>query len=220
MVKETSVSVGVICCRVLEKEMRAVVRDVPEVTHLEVMDWGLHIQPDILLDTLSQHIRAIENQVDAVMLGYGRCQAMDRLPDDFAVPVVYPEGEDCIGVLLGQTRYDEELKRTAGTWFLTPGWTDLGMDFIFKELQVNRMAEKGHDPLEIAHRMLKDFSRALFIDMHLNGNHELKQKARSIAAEFGWRLDKVDGSLDRLKQTLQRTIAMGAQTLIDRSKAG
>lgn len=207
-------SVGVICCRVLEKEIRAVVRDVPEVTHIEVMDWGLHIQPDMLIYTLSQRIKAIESKVDAIMLGYGRCQALDRLPKNLKVPVVYPEGEDCIGVLLGQTRYENELKCTAGTWFLTPGWTELGMDFIFKELQVQRMAEKGHDPLEIAHRMLKDFSRALFIDMHLNKSDKIWQKAQSIAMEFGWRLDKTEGDLDNLKTTLQRAIALGSKTLL------
>ncbi len=209
MRKKTSVSVGVICCRVLEKEIRVVVRDFPEVTHIEVMDWGLHIKPDILLDTLTKQIKAIESKVDAVMLGYGRCQALDRLRDDFAVPVVYPEGEDCIGVLLGQKQYEKELKQTAGTWFLTPGWTELGMAFIFKELQVQSMAAKGHDPLEIAHRMLQDFSRALLIDMHLNDDDEIMQKARSIATEFGWHLDMTNGSLYYLRRALRRAIALG-----------
>ncbi|MBT3255600.1 MAG: DUF1638 domain-containing protein [Deltaproteobacteria bacterium] len=199
-------SVGVICCKVLEKEIREVVRHVPEVTHIHVMEWGLHIRPDVLLETLCREIRQMENRVDAIMLGYGRCQALDRLPDDFAVPVFYPEGEDCIGVLLGQDRYDRELMQTAGTWFLTPGWTELGMEFIFEELQVQRMTEKGYDPLALAHRMLKDFSRALLIDMQLEGGDTLRRKALAIADEFGWELEKAEGSLIRLKQTLHRAI--------------
>ncbi|MCG6879447.1 MAG: DUF1638 domain-containing protein [Deltaproteobacteria bacterium] len=199
-------SVGIICCRVLEKEIREVVRHAPEVTHVEVMEWGLHIHPDVLLETLCRQIHMIENQVDAVMLGYGRCQALDRLPSDFAVPVFYPEGEDCIGVLLGQDQYERELNQTAGTWFLTPGWTELGMEFIFEELQVHRVAKKGLDPLEVAHRMLKDFSRALFIDMKLMGSEAIKREAGTIAAEFGWKLDKTEGSLIRLKQTLSKAI--------------
>jgi hypothetical protein len=206
MKEEGAVSVGIICCKVLENEIREVVRHVPEVTHVDVMEWGLHIHPDVLLETLCKQIRMIENRVDAIMLGYGRCQALDRLPDDFAVPVFYPEGEDCIGVLLGQDQYERELKQTAGTWFLTPGWTELGMEFIFEELQVQRVAKKGHDPLRLAHRMLKDFSRALLIDMQLKGNDAIKREALAIAAEFGWKLDKVEGSLVRLKQTLQKAI--------------
>ena len=66
--------------------------------------------------------------------------------------------------------------------------------------------KKGHDPLRLAHRMLKDFSRALLIDMQLKGNDAIKREALAIAAEFGWKLDKVEGSLVRLKQTLQKAI--------------
>ncbi len=202
-------SVGIICCKVLEKEIREVARHAPEVTHIDVMEWGLHINPDVLLETLSRQIRMIENRVDAVMLGYGRCQALDRLPDDFSVPVFYPEGEDCIGVLLGQDRYERELLQTAGTWFLTPGWTELGMEFIFEELQVQRVAKKGHDPLELAHRILKDFSQALLIDMQLKGSDAIKREALAIATEFDWKLDEVEGSLIRLKRTLSKAINVG-----------
>jgi hypothetical protein len=205
------VSVGIICCRVLEKEIRAVIRGEPEVSHLEVMEWGLHIQPDRLLDTVTHCIRALEGNVDAVMLGYGRCQALDRLPSDFAVPVLRPEGEDCIGVLLGQHRYEEELKREAGTWFLTPGWTELGMEFIFQQLQLENLAEKGLDPKKLAHRMLKDFSRSLFIDMRLENDPELWDKARAISREFDLVLERTDGSLERLIATLNRAIDVSSQ---------
>ena len=41
-------SLGVICCRVLEREVRAVIQDVPEVASLEVMEWGLHTRPELL----------------------------------------------------------------------------------------------------------------------------------------------------------------------------
>ena len=65
-------SIGVICCRVLEREMRAVTADIPEITHLEVMDWGLHVQPERLLSRLCERIRELQDRVDAIVLGYGR----------------------------------------------------------------------------------------------------------------------------------------------------
>jgi len=71
---------------------------------------------------------------------------------------------------------------------------------------LQRMAEKGHDPLALAHRMLKDFSRALFIDMRFKESDALMRKALSISAEFGWKLEKVEGSLIRLKQTLYQAV--------------
>ncbi len=186
--------------------MKAILRDVPEVSSLEVMEWGLHTRPDHLLEVLVERIRSLQEHVDAIMLGYGRCLALDRLPDDFKVPVFYPEGDDCIGVLLSQERYAHELLEEAGTWFLTPGWTEMGMEFIFHELQINRLAEKGIDPLKIAHRMLKDYTRALFIDMHLGDQERLLEKAQEIAEEFNLRLERTEGSLAGLKATLGRAL--------------
>lgn len=199
-------SVGIICCRVLEKEVNAVIKDVPEVTCLEVMDWGLHIQPELLLKSLSRRIRDLQDHVGAVMLGYGRCQSLDKLPLDFKVPVFYPDADDCIGVLLGQDRYRQELLREAGTWFLTPGWTELGMEFIFRELQLRQAAERGIDPLQVAHRLLKDYTRTLFIDMHLGDQEKLLKQAQAVADEFSMRLDKTEGSLAVLKHTLNQAL--------------
>jgi len=199
-------SLGVICCRVLEREVMAVIRDVPAVTNLEVMEWGLHTRPELLLETLTERIRSLQDHVDAIMLGYGRCLALDRLPDDFQVPVFYPEGDDCIGVLLSQERYAQALQEEAGTWFLTPGWTEMGMECIFHELQVNRLAEKGIDPLQVAHRMLKDYTRALFIDMNLGDQERLLKKAQEISEEFHLRLERTEGSLAGLKATLSQAL--------------
>jgi hypothetical protein len=133
-------------------------------------------------------------------MGYGRCQALDRLPGDFKVPVFRPEAEDCIGVLLGQERYEQEIRKEAGTWFFSRGWTEMGMDFIFHELQLNRLAEKGIDPLRIAHRMLRDFSRGLYIETGLEDDQRLWPKAQEISREFNLRLEKTSGSLDQLRQ--------------------
>jgi hypothetical protein len=198
--------IGIITCQVLEKEIKALVRDNPEVSRFEVMEWGLHVQPDRLLAAVAEQIRGMENEVRAVVLGYGRCQAMDRLPVDFKVPVFRPEAEDCIGVLLGQGRYETEIRKEAGTWFFSRGWTEMGMDFIFHELQLNRLAEKGLDPLRIAQRMLKNFTRGLYIETGLEDDRRLWPKAREISREFNLRLERTSGNLDLLKKTIQEAI--------------
>jgi hypothetical protein len=198
--------IGIITCQVLEKEIKSLVKDIPEVTHFEVMEWGLHVQPDRLLAAVSGQIRKMENEVEVVMLGYGRCQAMNRLPVDFKVPIFRPEAEDCLGVLLGQERYNEELRKEAGTWFFSRGWTEMGMDFIFHELQINRLAEKGLDPLKIAHRMLKDFTRGLYIETGLEDDLRLWPKAIEISREFNLRLERTTGGLGLLEQTLKKAL--------------
>jgi hypothetical protein len=199
-------SVGVICCRVLEAEMKRVVEAFPQVSHLEVMEWGLHIEPDLLLETVTQKIESIEEEVDAVVLGYGRCQILDKLSDHFKVPVFRPQADDCIGVLLGQERYREALLEEGGTWFFTPGWTELGMEFIFHELQISRLGEKGLNPMQLARRMLKDFTRGLFVEIASVNRDELEKKARAISETFGFRFEKKPGSLSLLHHTLHQAV--------------
>lgn len=203
-------SVGVICCKVLEKEMRSIVQDVPAVTHIEVMEWGLHARPDLLLGKIRHCILDLQDHVDAIMLGYGRCQALDRLQNDFRVPVFYPDADDCIGVLLGQERYRTELMTEAGTWFLTPGWAEMGMDVFTHDLSMSRLFKKGIDPLQLARRMLKNYTRALFIDMKLGKGDDLAKRAGEVATELDLRLDTTEGSLALLTETFERTL--NAQT--------
>ena len=82
----------------------------------------------------------------------------------------------------------------------------MGMDFIFHELQVNRLAEKGLDPLKIAHRMLKDFTRGLYIETGLDDDRRLWPKALEISQEFNLRLEKTGGSLGLLGQTIDEAL--------------
>ena len=201
-------SIAVICCRILEREVRAVIADTPEITHLEVMEWGLHVHPERLSHELSHRIQDLEKQVDAVVLGYGRCQTIDKLLGQFSIPLLYPPAEDCIGVLLGQERYEKELAREPGTWFLTPGWAELGMQFVFHELQVQHMAEKGVDPLCVARRMLDGFTRALVIDSGVGERKVLGTQAEEIATEFNLKLENTTGSLEHLRKTVQQALTL------------
>jgi len=202
---------AVVCCKVMEREVRSVASRLAPQAMVEVMDWGLHVKPERLLAHLNAAIRRLEDKVDAVVLGFGRCQCLDKLPTDFKVPVIYPPGEDCIGVLLGQERYLEELYRQAGTWFITPGWADLGMEGIFSEVQAADLAAKGIDPMTVARRMLKDYTRALVIDTGVGDASVLRQKSEAIAATFNWRLDATTGSLERLEAAVVKALALAGR---------
>ena len=95
-----------------------------------------------------------------------------------------------------------------GTWFLSPGWTRMGTEFVFRELQINRIAKKNVPPLELARRMLDGFTRALYIDMDLGVNtDELEGKARKIADDLGLCLVRTTGSLNLLEKTVLKALA-------------
>jgi hypothetical protein len=209
-------TIGVIYCETLDAEIKALAADIPEVNKLELMPWGLHIDPDRLLAEVRNKILYLQDCVDVIVLGYGRCQALDRLGDDFKVPILRPEAEDCIGVLLGQQRYEEELQREPGTWFLTPGWIRMGTDFVFRELQINRIGRKDINPLQLARRMLEGFSRALYIDMNLDRKGEdLEKKARLIANDLALRLERATGSCALLKEVFDHAVALSGQSSVE-----
>lgn len=211
-------NIGIIYCETLDAEIKVVARRFREITYLKAMQWGLHIEPDRLLEEVRKEIVEMQNQVNAIVLGYGRCQALDRLGEGFKVPVLRPEAEDCIGVLLGQERYEQELSQVPGTWFLSPGWTRMGTEFVFHELQINRIGRKDIEPLQLARRMLDGFTRALYIDMGLGvDEEELEDKAGKIADDLGLCLARTTGSLNLLERTVLKALATSGK-IVDRGQ--
>lgn len=200
-------TIGIIYCESLKYEIKKLSGKYREISHLEVLPWELHLEPDRLLAEVDRQVRLLQEHVKIIILGYGRCQAMDRLESDYKVPVLRPEAEDCIGILLGQDRYEEELRQYPGTWFLSPGWTRLGTDFVFSELQLNRMGRKEINTLQFARRMLEGFSRALYINMDGCSEQEhLGPKARQIADDLGLRLEETRGSCSALEEVVARAL--------------
>lgn len=200
-------TIGIIYCESLKNEIQMLSGKYREISHLEVLPWELHLDPDRLLAEVDRQIRLLQEHVGVIVLGYGRCQTMDRLESDYKVPVLRPEAEDCIGILLGQERYEEELRQCPGTWFLSPGWTRLGTDFVFSELQLDRIGHKEINTLQFARRMLDGFSRALYIKLDSCFQQEsLDRKAQQIATDLGLRLEKTSGSCSALENMVERAL--------------
>jgi len=199
--------IGIIYCETLKSEIHVLAGRIPQITHLKEMNWDLHIEPEELLVEVHRQIENLQNEVDVIVLGYGRCQSLDQLGDNFTVPVLRPEAEDCIGVLLGQKRYEAEIENTPGTWFLSPGWTRMGTEFVFHELQLSRIGHKKIDPLKMARRMLDGFSRALYIDIpHCGELEDLRSKAQKISDDLGLRLEETRGSLSLLEKVVLQAL--------------
>lgn len=199
--------IGIIYCETLRSEIHGLAEIFPEIRYLKEMPWGLHINPENLLTEVRKQIEEMQDSVDSIVLGYGRCQSLHNLENDFKVPVFRPEAEDCIGILLGQKQYEKELKEIPGTWFLSPGWTRMGTEFVFHELQLSRIADRDIEPLALARRLLDGFSRALYIDVHSAQDIEdLRQKAGEIAKDLNLRLEETRGSLSMLENSIRQAI--------------
>lgn len=199
--------IAIIFCETLRSEIHDLAERFPEVRCLKEMPWELHIHPDNLLTEVRREVEKLQDSVDCIVLGYGRCQSLDKLGNDFKIPLLRPEAEDCLGILLGQQRYEQELQRVPGTWFLSPGWTRMGTEFVFHELQLSRVGHKDRDPLALARRLLDGFSRALYINIDsLDDTENLRLKATKIACDLDLQLEETSGSLTMLENLIKQAI--------------
>jgi len=78
-------------------------------------------------------------------------------------------------------------------------------------VQAANLAAKGLDPMAVARRMLKDYTRALVIDTGVGDRDRLQQKAMAIAATFNWRLDATTGSLERIEAAVAEALVWAAR---------
>jgi hypothetical protein len=100
---------------------------------VRVLELALHSRKQMLQDGLIQAANEIGPHVDALVLGYGLCGNALQKPNELlagaGVPIVIPwDGDhpvdDCVGLIIGgRDNYYGEQCKTAGTWYMIPGWT-------------------------------------------------------------------------------------------------
>jgi len=181
----------VIACATVIEEMLPLLP--PGVEH-QVLDFGLHVNPESLKRALQDAIDASAPQTDTIVLGYGLCsQAVVGLRANGCTLVV-PRVDDCIAIFLGSgAAYRQQHHVEPGTYYLTKGWIEAG-DGPFAEhdrLVVRYGQEKA---AWVTQQMLKNYTRLVLIN---TGQYELEHYrayARRTAARFGLRYEEIPGS--------------------------
>ncbi|SPF43041.1 conserved hypothetical protein [Syntrophobacter sp. SbD1] len=208
---------GVIACTVLKPELDRVLNSVPEVAEVIYLDAALHIYPQKMLERLREEIRTLGVKVDAVFLGYGYCQSLRGLDEEFDFPVILPQVDDCISLLLTPERYAEEIRREVGTWFMSPGWAEVGAQMVIKELKLERAARYGRDPMEMARRLFTHYRRGLFIDTGVEPREAFLAKARAFCEDFNLIMDITTADTSLLAAWLEKARLATSQRVVLRS---
>jgi hypothetical protein len=166
----------------------------PDNVPYETLDFGLHLHPSDLRESLQGKIEQASQQADVLLLGYGLCSlAVVGLRATNATLVI-PRTDDCIGIFLGScAAYRAQIKQEPGTYYLTKGWIEVG-DSPFEEH--HRLVEKyGEAKAERMTRLvLKNYKRLGFIN---TGQHEIeryREYAHKAAAQFGLHFEEIQGS--------------------------
>jgi len=155
-------------------------------------------------ETIKEQINAIKDEVDVILLGYGFCQSLQGIEDEVDVPVVMPQLDDCVAILFTPERYKAEKKKEVGTWFMTPGWADVGAEMVIKELHLDRVTRYGKDPLEMAKRLFTHYRRGLFIDTGVGEKAHLRAKAEEFCKDFNLKLEEATADSRILDQLIER----------------
>ena len=189
----------VLACATVIEEM---LPHLPPGVEYEVLDFGLHVNPEALRHSLQEAIDRLSERAGTIILGYGLCsQAVVGLRANNCTLVV-PKVDDCIAIFLGSgDAYREQASAEPGTYYLTKGWIEAG-DSPFDEFD-SLAAQYGEEKARwLMAQMLKHYTRLALIN---TGQYELERYrdySRRTAERFGLRYEEIPGSDTLVKRLL------------------
>jgi len=196
--------IGVVACNILQRELDKLLSGMPGIEEVVYLDGALHVSPLKMKETIRAEVDKFRGRVDVVFLGYGYCQSLKGFEEEFDFPVILPQVDDCIALLLTPERYAEEIKKEVGTWFMTPGWAEVGAEMVIKELHLDRAERYGKKPLDMARRLFTHYRRGLYIDTGVGDDARYISKAEEFCADFNLTLEKTSAEPVLLAQWLDK----------------
>jgi hypothetical protein len=186
------------CATVIEEMLPCMPRDLA----YEVLDFGLHSNPDQLRQALQRGIDSCSPTTSTVLLGFGLCAKAVAGLQTGNRTIVIPKADDCIAIFLGSVdHYRLQQRNDPGTVYLTKGWIEAGTPL---DEQRSLMARKyGNEKAEfLFKKMLQGYQRLAFIN---TGNYELERyriRSQEIARRIGLRYEEIAGDGALVKKLL------------------
>jgi len=188
----------IIACATVAEELRLMGVQDDEMLELE---FGLHVYPDKLRETLQKEIDAVPGNGD-IVLGYGLCSNAAVGLVSQRHRLVIPRVDDCIALFLGSRKeHLRRLQEEPGTYFLTKGWIKAA------ELPINdylRMVERyGHEKaMRVTKVMLANYKRVVLINTGNYRLEEFREAAVSMADTLELNYEEIPGSNRMLRMIL------------------
>lgn len=167
-----------------------------------VLDFGLHLNPELLRSALQEIIDASAKSFDTILLGYGLCSqaVVGLLATDCTL--IVPKVDDCIAIFLGSDQtYKNQYQAEPGTYYLTKGWIEVG-DSPFSEYE-RAVAQYGEDRArQLMSRMLNNYTRLAFISTGCSELGRYREYCQRTAEYFGLRFEEIPGSTALINKLL------------------
>jgi len=189
----------VIACATIIEEMLPLMP--PDMSY-EALDFGLHLYPVNLRDTLQATIDAASAEVETIILGYGLCSMAVVGLKATNCTLVVPRVDDCIAIFLGsRASYKEQSSREPGTYYLTKGWILVNYTpFEEHRRLVERYGQERAD--RMIKLMLKNYTRLAFIYTGQYEQERYRDYARRAAEQFELRYEEIPGSTAFVKKMI------------------
>lgn len=179
---------------------------------VEVLEVGLHMIKERLKNGVTMKIKELESHCDCILLGYGLCgnslEKLDEEVKDISVPVIMPVNndgsriDDCVCLVLGGTEYYlEEVKKVAGTWFVTPGW--------LKHWETLLLRELGAKDIKTVKWIFDKvgYSRVLMVNAHTSDEEKFLANSLEFAGKFNFYTEERKGTLEILEKAYRNAKA-------------
>ena len=204
--------VAVITCAVLDVEVETFKREAPNVVHVELLEQGLHNEPDKLRRELQAAVERVEArpEVDVIVLGYGLCSRGSEGVFTKRCRMVIARAHDCITLLLGsKERYAEYVAKHPGTYWYSPGWnkhTPMPGKERYELLRREYVEKYGEDNadflMESEQHWFKTYDTAAFVHLGAGDVEKELSYTKSCANWLGWKCDLQHGDPALLKALL------------------
>jgi len=194
----------VIACGVMARELeRLAGRDV----RCAFLDQGLHQNPAQMAGRVQEAVRAVEEEPEQVILGYGLCCNGIVGVQAGRHPLWVPKVHDCLALLLGSARrYQEEQEREPGTYYLTRGWIEAGAAPLDK-LAAYRQVMDPEDAEWGLREEFKHYKRLLWIETGVDPAGTFRERALENARFLGLRFEETRGDEEMLRALVRGSCA-------------
>lgn len=188
-----------IACATVIEEMLPLM---PPQLSYEVLDFGLHSDPDRLRAALQNAIDSAAPNIGTILLGFGLCAKAVVGLKTASRTIVIPRADDCITIFLGSVaHYRDQQRNEPGTLYMTKGWIESGTPLDEqREILARKYGEQKAGIL--FKKMLQGYKRLAFIN---TGNYELEQyrnRSREIARRLELRYEEIQGDNSLVRKLL------------------
>ena len=205
--------IAIVACDHFKRELEALTEGDGDFVLREYLDYNYHNEPNKLREAIVEKVNGLEGTMDAVLLGYGVCGSLTDIVNELRVPTVTFKADDCIAVYLTQEVYERERKKVPLTYYSTPYFSDMDMEWQENDWEKKMGMEMDTDDFKkMFSRMFDGYSRSIYI--HTMGDREcFEKKAKQFADELSLSYETRDGTLSVMQDAIRQVKELAAQKI-------